>query len=432
MALSPVELEKPLKPRSPGLGPLQDGSNVVIIGGGPGGTATAISLLTGAHLLGRTIHVTLLEGKQFAGEQHHNQCSGVLSPPIQELVEDELCIPFPDYLVQRVITGYVLHTARRAVVLDGEGDDSIALRRIQFDAYMLEAARQRGAEVLEARATGLEFHSDRVIIYTESTPLDADVVVGAFGMDEGTAALFSHTTGYRPPSAMSSVVTKYHPGEEGMHRFGGRVHAFLPAMPRIEFGAITPKGNHLTINIAGATVDTRLMDQFLSEPYVRNVLPCLENVGSLDDKDLRYFKGRFPCGLAHNFTGDRFVLVGDAAGLVRAFKGKGVTSAIKTGLRATNAILNHGISADAFQAYRLGNRDIIQDLPYGQLMRRFTILASRFGFMNLILKAAEQDTSLQKALFNAVSARGPYSQVIRQALSSSALKAMLSTLVRPS
>jgi flavin-dependent dehydrogenase len=231
---------------------------------------------------------------------------------------------------------------------------------------------------------------------------------------------------------MSSVVTKYHPGEEGMRRFGARVHAFLPAMPRIEFGAITPKGNHLTINIAGATVDTRLMDHFLAEPYVRNVLPCLENAGRFDDKDMRYFKGRFPCGLARNFTGDRFVLVGDAAGLVRAFKGKGVTSAIMTGLRAANTILYQGISASAFQSYRVANRDIIQDLTYGQLMRRFTILASSFGFMNLILKAAEQDAGLRYALFNAVSARGPYSEVIRQALSSASIKAILTALAHPS
>jgi flavin-dependent dehydrogenase len=421
-----------MKFRDFGLGPLPDGGRAVIIGGGPGGTATAISLLMGGRALGRNFRITVLEGKQFAGEQHHNQCSGVLAAPINELLQNELCISFPDHLIRGIISGYVLHTALRTVILNGETERSLALRRVQFDAYMLDAARQRGVEVLNARATALEFHADRVVIYTENAPLDADVVVGAFGLDEGTAAIFTHAAGYNPPPALSSVVTKYHPGDEGMQGFGQRVHAFLPAMPRIEFGAITPKGNHLTINIAGATVDTDLMDRFLDEPYVRRVLPRLENAGSFDDKDMRYFKGRFPCGLAHKFTGDRFVLVGDAAGLVRAFKGKGVTSAIQTGLRAANTILHEGISANAFQSYRAANRDIIQDLPYGQLMRRFTILSSRFGFMNLILKAAERDSSLQHALFNAVSASSPYSQVIRQAFSSSSVRAVLTALVQTS
>jgi len=215
-----------------------------------------------------------------------------------------------------------------------------------------------------------------------------------------------------------------------MTQFGNRIHAFLPAMPRIEFGAITPKGNHLTINIAGATVDIRLMDQFLAEPYVRQTLPNLENAGRFDSNDMRYFKGRFPCGLARNFIGDRFVLVGDSAGLVRAFKGKGITSAIQTGMRAAQVILHDGISAWAFQSFLSANRDIISDMPYGQLMRSFAILASRFGIMHIILKAAEQDDSLRQALFDAVSAHRPYWEVIRRAISPNSIRAVLGALAQ--
>jgi flavin-dependent dehydrogenase len=416
--------------RGSSLGPLPDGGRVVIIGGGPAGTATAIALQQGAQALGRCLQITVVEGKRFAGEQHHNQCAGVLSPPIVELLQDKLAVPFPHHLIRRIITGYVLHTSHRQLILDGEAEPSIALRRIQFDAYMLDMTRQRGVEVLSARATGLEFHADRVIIYTESTPLEADVVVGAFGLDEGTAALFQHAVGYRPPPALSSIVTKYHPGEAGIAEFGGRIHAFLPATPRIEFGAITPKGNHLTINIAGATVDANLMTTFLSLPEVRRVLPCLENVGRTHLNDFRYFKGRFPCGLGRNFAGDRFVIVGDAAGLVRAFKGKGVTSAIQTGIRAAEVILHRGISASAFQAYHAANRDLTEDLPYGQAMRQFAIFAARIGLMDVILQAAERDTGLHRALFDAVSAHRPYRDVIRQAVAPTSAWAIVRALVR--
>ncbi|MBE3142929.1 MAG: hypothetical protein IMZ61_03280, partial [Planctomycetes bacterium] len=133
------------------LGPLPDGGTAVVIGGGPGGTATAIALKQGAQTLGRNIHVVIVEGKQFSGEQHHNQCAGVLSSPIADLLENELGIPFPHHLSQRTITGYVLHTPRRQVILDGEAEPSSALRRVQFDAYMLEAARERGVEIAQTR-----------------------------------------------------------------------------------------------------------------------------------------------------------------------------------------------------------------------------------------------------------------------------------------
>ena len=173
-----------------GLGPLAEGGKVVIIGGGPGGAATAIALIDQARALGRSVTVTVVEGKQFSGEQHHNQCVGVLSPPIAELLERDLGLPFPHQLGRSDITGYVLHSNGREIVLDGEDDPSVALRRVQFDAYMLAAAGERGAEVHPARATGLEFHDDRVVVYTENAPLTADVVVGAFGLDEGTGVLF--------------------------------------------------------------------------------------------------------------------------------------------------------------------------------------------------------------------------------------------------
>lgn len=412
-----------------GLGPLLDGGTVVVIGGGPGGTAAAIALKREMRALGRNLYVIVVEGKQFAGERHHNQCVGVLSAPIVELLEGELGVPFPHHLGRSAITGYVLHTARRQIVLDGEAEPSLALRRVQFDAYMLAAAREREVEVLPARATGLEFHADRVVIYTESGPLEADVVLGAFGLDEGTAVLFASATGYRPPPALSSIVTKYHPGEAGMAAFGHRIHAFLPASPRIEFGAITPKGNHLTVNIAGAAVDVTLMDAFLTFPEVRRALPSLENARRSDPNDLHYFKGRFPCGLARNFAGDRFVMVGDAAGLVRAFKGKGVTSAIQTGIRAARVIVRQGISARAFQAYHAANRDITSDLPYGQAMRRLTILAARFGLLDPVLQAAAADPGLRQALFDAVSAHRPYRSVVRAGLSTTSIRAAAAALV---
>ncbi|MBU2610664.1 MAG: hypothetical protein KJ606_06905, partial [Chloroflexi bacterium] len=88
-----------------GLGPLQDGGRVVILGGGPGGVATAITIKREAQHAGRDVEVVIVEGKQFVGEQHYNQCVGVLSPPVDALLEKELGIPFPYHLQRGAITG---------------------------------------------------------------------------------------------------------------------------------------------------------------------------------------------------------------------------------------------------------------------------------------------------------------------------------------
>ena len=398
------------------LGPLRDHGHVVILGAGPAGTACALKLERRALELGRPIRISIVEGKQFSGELHYNQCVGVLSPPLPSLMEEELEVPFPGHLGRASITGYVLHGRRENIALD-DREPSIALRRVQFDAYMLEAARKRGIQVVPARAVDVDFHGSGVVVYTESGPIEADLVVGAFGLDEGTASMFARLTGYRPPQALTSVVTKYHPGLPAIEAFGPRIHAFLPGDAHIEFGGITPKGNHFTINIAGKTVDARSMQTFLARPEVAQFLENLEAAGQHDPNDMRFFKGRFPCGLARHYYGDRYVMVGDAAGLVRAFKGKGVTSAVLTGIRAAASILEAGISRQAFHGhYRLANQDILRDVRYGKLMRLLTIFMARYGLLDRVLRAADTDRGLQSALHGAVSAHAPYREVLRLAL----------------
>jgi len=74
---------------------LRSGGHVVVIGGGPGGTACALALKRIADEISSPIKITILESKQFLYERHYNQCVGVLSPPLPELLEERLYIPFP-------------------------------------------------------------------------------------------------------------------------------------------------------------------------------------------------------------------------------------------------------------------------------------------------------------------------------------------------
>jgi len=417
--------------RSPSLGPLRHGGRVIIIGGGPAGVSCALALRNKAAQLGRDVNITILENKVFAGERHYNQCVGVLSPPIASLVEKELDLPFPLHLKRESIQGYILHTAREQITLDETGEPSLALRRILFDAYMLESAKQCGINVLQTRAVELEFFEDHVVVYTDSKLVEGDVVVGAWGTDYGCASFFNRMTGYRPPKTLHAIVTKYHPGDDGMADFGSYIHAFLPRHPRIEFGAVTPKGNHLNINIAGKTVNSHLMNEFLAMPKVRKILPNFELAGTRDPEDLQFFKGQFPCSLARKYFGDRYVIIGDAAGLLRPFKGKGVTSAVLTGIRAAETILLHGISEASFlDHFQAANQDIIHDSPYGNLMRSMTILMARLRLLDPVIRVARRNTYLREALFDAVSAHDSYQHVLMKVFKPQSFIAILVEMLR--
>jgi flavin-dependent dehydrogenase len=406
-------------------GPPSDVDTVAIVGGGPAGVACALTVLRLSRDAGRRPRVVVFEGKRFGGHRpHYNQCVGVLSPPIQAILGEELGVPFPGSLVCQPITGYVLHSDRRQIDLGGDGRASYAVRRVEFDDYLLEAARGAGVEVVQSRVQDLEFHADRAVVYSDSVSLEAAVVVGAFGLDDGSVRVFERATAYRSPQAMTSVVTKIHAEPDFLAALGPIIHAFLPSIPEIEFGAITPKSDHLTINIAGRDVDSAAMGRFLRLPAVGAILPIGWS-GSADadrreSDQLWFYRGRFPMSVADGICGDRYIVVGDAAGLIRPFKGKGINAGLRGGIVAGEAIVRHGVSAIALRDYLFANpyaRDVLDDRPYALALRLLANLSADLGFLDCVIEVAEGDARLRQALFDAVSAHNTYRQVAREAIS---------------
>ncbi len=390
------------------LGPLGSGQTVAIIGGGPGGVGCAIALKKFAQERDLKLNIVIYEGKDFETSPHYNQCVGVLSPPIVDILEKELGIPFPHHLAQREITGYVLHSDHNSLLLPGDAA-SVSVRRVMFDSYLLKEAQARGIEVVKSRVTDLEFGHEAVMVYSETDSRPVDVVVGAFGLDDGTAKVFERCTTYRQPRFLNSIVTKIHPGVMVVQNFENNIHAFLPSEPEIEFGAVTPKRDHLTINVAGAEVTAQSLQNFLALEEVQKVLPPAT---TWDPTKVAYFKGRFPIRVAKGFFGDRYVIIGDAAGLLRPFKGKGVNSAILTGMRAARTMLDDGISKQAFASFQDKCRDITGDLPYGKAMRFMTMRIANWRILDPILETARHNQKLRRALFDSVSAHRTFKIII--------------------
>ncbi len=331
---------------SENLKPLRDGDTVCIIGGGPGGSSCAIALKREAGKLGRKINVVLLEQKKFEEERQFNQCIGVLSPPLEKILNDRLGIKLPVELILKEIKGYRLHSDRFSLDLVGEDHEkTYAVQRSKFDAFMLEQARKAGVNVVNSRALGVEIYADEALIYTDGENCSAAAVVGAFGMDEGSCRVFEEGTPYREPDFLNTVITRIYPGEEFLDKMGPIIQAFLLGFEGLEFGAVTPKHDHISINIAGRRVSSEVMLKFLRSQPVQSFLPPHKR----REKPLHYFKGKFPISPAKNFYGERYVTIGDAAGLIRPFKGKGINSACLTGAYAASCMVHAGVSKAAFE-----------------------------------------------------------------------------------
>jgi len=397
-----------------GLGPLEEGQTVVVIGGGPGGTSCAITLSRLAKKHNIDLNVVLYEGKDFGKDEQFNPCVGVLSPPIEEILEKQLGVPFPHDLVLEKIPAYYLHSDDEEIKLEGNGEESCAVNRMLFDNYLLHRAKDAGVKVIHGRVTNIDIESSGVMVYSEKDNRRADVVVGAFGLDEGACKVFEMATRYRTGRYMSTILTKFYPEKEEMEKFGNCIHAFLPSLRGIEFGAITPKIDHFDINIAGSKINWRWMDNFLLLPQVTSVLP---SNFAMQRHDLFYSRWQFPTSPAKNLFGDRYVTIGDAAGIIRAFKGKGVNTACLTGIRAAEVMMDGGISKEAFKDYYNSFSDITSDLPYGKVIRMLAGLSVRIGLFSPMIQLAKEDEKFRAAFFDSVAGSKMFKEIIFETIS---------------
>lgn len=390
--------------------PIEEGDTVCIVGGGPGGAGCAISLLKESRAIGKPIKVVIFEHKKFSEHRHYNQCIGVLSPPLENILKDEFDLEIPENLILSEIEGYCLHSDRLDLNLIGEETGrSISVKRSRFDAFMLEEAEKAGATVVHNRVTGIEINPDEVMVYSEGDNYKGAVVVGAFGLDDGSCRVFEQGTSYRQPDFLNTIITRLSPGQKFIKGMESTIHAFLLSHPGLEFGAVTPKGDHIAINIAGRNVSSRVMLAFLRSEPVQRFLPPHQH----REKPLNYFKGKFPIAPARNLFGDRYVTIGDAAGLMRPFKGKGINSAINTGIYAARSIMHHGVSQKSFsENFYKDCWELTHDLPYGRCVRVLTNLATDLKFMDQMIAVAATDKDFMKAMFNSVSGHLAYKRII--------------------
>jgi flavin-dependent dehydrogenase len=299
-------------------------------------------------------------------------------------------------------------------LLGEEEGRSYAVQRSKLDAFLLEQAQVAGAQVIHNRVTGIEIYDQEVLLYSEGENCRAAVVVGAFGLDDGTCKVFEQGTPYRQPDFLNTIITRLHPGAEFLQQVGPTIQAFLLSLPGMEFGAVTPKADHLAINIAGREVSSEAMLRFLRSAPVQRFLPPHQR----RENPLHYFRGKFPIAPAQHLYGDRYVMIGDAAGLIRPFKGKGINSACLTGIFAANCILNHGVTRRAFHDHFMKDCEVFtRDLPYGRLARLLVKLAVHFRFMDHVLKIGKSDPVFMRCLFDSVTGHRAYRDIFIETVS---------------
>jgi flavin-dependent dehydrogenase len=377
---------------------LTDGSRVGVIGGGPAGSFFSIFLLDMAARAGLDIAVDIYEPRDFSqsGPAGCNMCGGIISESLVQTLATEGII-LPPTVVERGIDSYrlhmdigsvsietPLHEKRIASVHRGSGPHgNQTFKWSSFDGHLLTLASDRGANVVCGRINEIRRENGRFQIANRGESLISyDLLIVATGVNTSAFRLFEELgVGYRPPLTTKAFICEFYLGEEMVGEyFGSSMHVFLMNMPRLEFAAIVPKGEHVSLCLLGDEIDSALVQSFLQTPAVRQCFP----------PDMLFEPRACHCsprinikGAAHPFA-DRLVFIGDC-GVSRLYK-DGIGAAYRAAKAAATTAVFEGISAGDFERYYLPTcRSIESDNTVGKLLFAITRQLQKLRFARLAI-----------------------------------------------
>lgn len=417
---------------------LDTGSRVAVIGGGPAGSLFSYFLMLMGERIGIEPRVDIYEPKDYSrpGPAGCNMCGGIISETLVQLLTTE-GINLPTTVVQRGIQSYVLHMdvgsvrieppkkeKRIAAIHRGAGPRGIADRRWgSFDGHLLELASAKGVNVVRERVDGVEWTNGKPRVVTKSgVGGEYDLLVGAVGVNSPFLKYFeSLDLGYLPPGTAKTWICEFFLGEETIRSyFGSSMHVFLLNLPRLEFAAIIPKGDYVTVCLLGEGIDAKLVERFLSSQEVRN---CFPPGWSVPADFCRCAPSINISGAPKPFS-DRVVFIGDA-GVSRLYK-DGIGGAYRTAKSAAKTAVFVGISADDFRKHYMPVcRALNRDNQVGKVIFLVTRLIQSLRFARrgvLRMTTAEQGGSPRRqrmsgVLWDTFTGSAPYRDVFLRTLS---------------
>ena len=428
---------------------LQDGSRIAVIGAGPAGSMFSYFLLNMAEIVGLDVSVDIFEPRHFChrGPAGCNHCGGIVSETLVQRLATE-GIVLPDGVVQRGIESYTLHMdvgdveistplmeKRIAAIYRGNGPrSSEPLDTFSFDGYLLELAQQKGAGVIRQLVTDVSREDGTMRVHSADRQSDDyDLVVVATGVNSRLAeSLEEQTQEFQRPGRTKTFICEFHLGRKIVREtFGPSMHVFLLDIPRLEFAALIPKGNYVTLVLLGDDIDDKLMEQFFSSPEVRKCFP-----GGAIPGHVCHCYPRINIKSAKPAYGDRLVMIGDS-GATRLFK-DGIGAAYRTAKAAAKTAVFHGVSAADFKTYYAPLcRAISNDNQVGKVIFGFggLVQKSRFARRGVLrMTANEQKTPdatkhMSGVLWDLFSGSAPYTDVFLRTLHPAYLASLLWNLI---
>lgn len=343
---------------------LQNNARVAVMGAGPAGSLFSYFLLDLANKVDLNLHVDIYEPRDFslAGPPGCNMCAGIISESLVQMLAVE-GINLPPSVVQRGMDSYVLHTEagealletpalekRIGAVFRGAGPFGIKNSEWNsFDGFLLDQATHKGANLIRSRVDDVSRVEAGVLVKPRGAQaLPYDFLAVATGVNTRALKLFEPLeTRFQEPGVTKTYVREYFAGRENIEAYLGQhtIHFFLLDLPNLDFAAVVPKGNYITVCILGKDLNDEVFEKFLNTSAVKGCMPP----GWQPEQFVCHCAPRINItGAVHPFA-DRMVFLGDSA-ISRLYK-DGIGAAYRAAKYAATTVVFHGIGQQDLEAH---------------------------------------------------------------------------------
>lgn len=390
---------------------LKDGSRVAVIGGGPAGSFFSYFLNDIARRIGLDLNITIYEPRNFffPAPIGCNMCGGIISESLVQNLATE-GINLPPEIVQRGIDSYTLHTTEGSVQINTPRDEKrIAAvhrgsgpRDIQetkwgsFDGFLQVLVLEKGVNLIQSKVEEVKFENGLPqIISNNNGSRTFDLVAVAVGVNSNFLNKFSGLSGgYQSPKRTKTLIREYFVGEQIIAKtLGSSMHVFLLQIPGLEFAAVIPKGDYVTLCMLGRGLGKDLLDEFLNSPEVSSVISqiLIKKIESC------YCSPFINVGGTIQPFSNRMVFIGDA-GITRLYK-DGIGAAYRTAKAAANTVVFHGIAISDFQKhYWPVCRKIKQDNLVGKIVFMINKLIQKVSITrSIILRMVREEQEIKNS-----------------------------------
>ncbi len=358
--------------------------DVVIVGAGPAGATAAANLARSGY------KVILLDWQRFPRDK---VCGDFVGPVALVELKRLGITALAEYQESNIIREAALYLDGRKIIersipqIEGLPPHGRVIPRLTLDAWIVDAARAAGAEVLEGfHANRFDRDSDGVTVEARGKGgplrLRAKLLIGADGSSSTTALSLR---GSKPPRDDRIIAVRaYFTGVEGPY---DQADLYFTAESFPGYYWLFPTGRG-TANVGvGMVLETiPPADDHLRELLLRLIerdtaLRDRLQGATIEGKIIGWPLTTYNPGLP--IVGDRVMLVGDAAGLINPLNGEGIQYALLSGRWAAEVAQRCLVKGDLRQAALAAYAELVErEMRYDMALAGLIVQAIRNRSLN--------------------------------------------------